>query len=180
VAVLALITSRRWSIYTTQVDNKFSTRAHLWEMNPKVLKRATIGAALGGVYDRSAIIPHDLPLTGIEAFARESGERDLILTDDEGGLSGLLSLDDLASSEELEHVSALLLADDLANRRSVCLTPQDNLIRALEFFGEGEFDKLPIVSDSGGSERLLGYVRYSDIIAFYQREHDSWTAPSGT
>ena len=173
VAVLALVTSRGWSIYTTQVDNKFSTRAHLWEMNPNVLKRMTIGDAMRGVYARSAIIPHDLPLSKIEIFSSESGESDLLVQDDRGELSGLLSLADLGDREELAHMSSLLVADDLINRRTAYLSPDDNLIRALEFFGEGEFDKLPIVDTSEGHDELLGYVRYRDIIAFYRREHDS-------
>ena len=172
VAVLALITSRRWSIYTTQVDNKFSTRAHLWEMNPNILKRVTIGDVMRGNYGRSAIIPHDMPLARIEAFSAESGASDLLLLDDVGGLAGLLSLNDLGDRGELEHVSAVLLADDLVNRRTIYLSPQDNLIRALEFFGEDEFDKLPIVESTDGHEELLGYMRYKDIIAFYKREHD--------
>jgi chloride channel protein, CIC family len=178
VAVLALITSRRWSVYATQVPNKFSTRAHLWEMNPNVLKRVTIGEAMRGRYSRSAIIPHDLSLTGVESFASESGERDLLLMDGIGGLSGLLSLNDVEDREELEDASALLLADDLVNRRIIFLRPQDNLISALEFFGESEFDKLPIVESAEGHDRLLGHIRYRDIIAFYQREHDAPLAQS--
>jgi chloride channel protein, CIC family len=177
VAILALVTSRRWSIYTTQVDNKFSTRAHLWEMNPNILRRVTIGGAMRGVYDRSAVIPHDLPFVEVEAFSNESGETDLILEDDDGGLSGLLSLHDLGNSEDLEEMGALLLADDLVNRRAIHLSPDDNLISALEFFGEGEFDKLPIVETVNDEGRLLGFVRYRDVIAFYRREHEAPSVP---
>jgi CIC family chloride channel protein len=173
VAIVALVTSRRWSIYTTQVENKFSTKAHLWEMNPNVLKRVTIGDAMRGVYGRSAIISPDLPLVEIESLSRESGDSDLLLQNDAGELSGLVSLRDLGDRADLEHLGSLVLAADLVNRRTVFLSPEDNLIQALEFFGGGEFDKLPIVDSSGGHERLLGHVRYRDIIAFYQREHDS-------
>jgi CIC family chloride channel protein len=173
VAIVALVTSRRWSIYTTQVDDKFSSKAHLWEMNPSFLKRVTIGDAMRGVYDRSAIISHDLPLAKIEALSRESGESDLLLRNDLGELSGLLSLNELGDREDLEHLGSLVLADDLVNRRTVFLSPDDSLIRALEFFGEGEFDKLPIVKTTDGEDRLLGHVCYRDIIGFYQREHDS-------
>jgi len=172
VAIVALVTSRRWSIYTTQVDNKFSTRAHLWEMNPNVLKRATIGDAMRGVYEKTAVIPFDLRLAEVDARAREMGERDLILQNDRGELSGLLSLDDLGDREELEDLGSLVLAHDLVNRRTVFLKPEDNLIHALEFFGDRDFDKLPIVETADGRNRLLGYVRYRDIIDFYQREHD--------
>jgi CIC family chloride channel protein len=173
VAIVALVTSRRWSIYTTQVDNKFSTKAHLWEMNPNVLKRVTIGDAMRGGYHRSAIIPSDLPLVEIEALALESGERDLLLENGQGELTGLISLSDLGDRDELDHLGSLVLADDLVNRRTVFLRPTDNLIRALEFFGDEDFDKLPIVERSDDQDKLLGHVRYRDIVDFYQREHDS-------
>jgi CIC family chloride channel protein len=178
VAIVALVTSRRWSIYTTQVDNKFSTKAHLWEMNPNFLKRMSIGHAMRGTYDRSAIISRDLPLVGIEAHARESGESDLILTNERRELSGLLSLTELDEREGLEDLGLLVLADDLVNRRTVFLSPEDNLIRALEFFGDDDFDNLPIVDTSDDRNELLGHVRYRDIVDFYQREHESMMSDS--
>jgi len=173
VALVALVTSRGWSIYTTQVDNKFSTKAHLWEMNPNILKRVTIGDAMRGVYDRSGIISPNLPLAKVESIARETGESDLLLQNDRGELCGLVSLSDLGDQEDLQQLGSLVLAHDLVNRRTVYLSPDDNLIRALEFFGEREFDKLPIVETVSGHNKLLGHVRYRDIIRFYQREHDS-------
>ena len=173
VAIVALVTSRRWSIYTKQVDNKFSSKAHLWEMNPNVLKRATIGEAMRGNYHRSAVIRHDLPLSQIESLARESGEHDLILTNENSELSGLVALNDLGDRGEVELLGSLVLADDVVNRRSVFLRPNDTLIRALEFFGDGDFDNLPIVESIDGRDILLGHVRYRDIVGFYQREHDA-------
>lgn len=171
VATIALVTSRRWSIYTTQVDNKFFSRAHLWEMNPNVLKRVTIHDAMRGVYDRGAVIPNDLPLSQMEARARELGERNLILENDRGELVGLVALDDLGDDEDLEALDGFVLADDLVNRRPVHLSPDDNLISALELFGEREFDKIPIVEMRGDRKHLLGQLTYRDILGFYQREH---------
>ena len=173
VALVALVTSRRWSIYTNQVNNKFSTKAHLWEMNPNILKRVTIGDAMRGVYDRSGIISPNLPLAKVESIARETGESDLLLENDRGELCGLISLSDIGDRGDLEHLGSFVLALDLVNRRTVFLSPDDNLIRALEFFGEREFNKLPIVEIVDGHDKLLGHVRYRDIIRFYQREHDS-------
>jgi CIC family chloride channel protein len=173
VAIVSLVTSRRWSIYTNQVDDKFSTKAHLWEMNPSFLKSVTIGDAMAGAYDRSAIISPGLSLAQIAALAQASSESDLILQDEQGDLCGLVSFDDLGDRDELEHLGDLVLAADLVNRPTVFLSPDDNLIRALEFFDEVEFDKLPLVETTDGHNRLLGHVRYRDIIGFYRREHDS-------
>jgi CIC family chloride channel protein len=171
VATIALVASRRWSIYENQVDNKFFSRAHLWEMNPNVLKRMTVGEMTRGVYDRHAIVSNDMPLHQLEARAREIGEGDLVLRDAQGNLAGLVSMVDLGEREDLDDLGTFVLAHDLVNRRSTFLRPEDNLIRALEVFGDLEFDKIPIVDTRGGAERLLGHIQYSDIQAFYKREH---------
>lgn len=179
VAMISLITSRRWSIYTNQVDNKFSSRAHLWEMNPNVLRRVTIGDVTRGIFGRSAVVPNDLPFQELEARASQFGESDFLLENRDGQLSGLVSLRDLGQSEDLQHLGTFLVADDLVNRQRVALTPENNLIEALEFFGDREFDKLPIIESATGERRLLGYVEYGDILSFYQHEHGSPEAESG-
>lgn len=171
VATVALVTSRRWSIYRNQVDNKFFSRAHLWEMNPNVLKRITVGEMTGGVYDTSAVIPNDMTLRQIEERAQKTGERDFVLRNAEGELVGLLSLDELGEREESEQLGDLVLAHDLVNRRAASLSPQANLVSALEFFGDRGFDKLPIVDERQGRKVLLGHIRYQDILDFYKREH---------
>lgn len=179
VATVALVTSRRWSIYTNQVDNKFFSRAHLWEMNPNVLKRMTVGEMTHGIYDQFAIISNDTPLDRIEALAHEHGETDMVLRNQEGDLAGLVSLRDLEDREELEDLGSFVLAHDLVNRRSVFLTPRDNLISALEFFSDREFDKIPIVDTVNGRRKLLGHVRYADILDFYKREHGTTPITAG-
>ncbi|MGH0037734.1 MAG: chloride channel protein [Myxococcota bacterium] len=170
VATVALVTSRRWSIYTAQVDNKFLSRAHLWEMNPGILRRITIGEMTRGVYEQAAVISNDLPLPQVEARIHEIGESDLVLKDRSGGFAGLLAMADVEERDQLEGLASLIVANDLVNRRPVSLAPEDNLIAALEFFGDREFDKLPIVDTRGGG-RLLGYVTFSAILDFYKREH---------
>ncbi|MEZ4289458.1 MAG: chloride channel protein [Myxococcota bacterium] len=171
VATIALVTSRRWSIYTNQVDNKFFSRAHLWEMNPNVLKHMTIGSMTRGTYDRHAIVPNDMPLRDVTALCRTTRETDLVLSTREGDLAGLVSMRDVDGGVDAELLGSLVLAQDLINRRTVFLRPEDNLISALEFFGDREFDKIPIVDTSAGGRRLLGHIQYGDIVGFYKREH---------
>lgn len=169
VATVALVTSRRWSIYVTQVDNKFFSGAHQWEMNPNVLKQVSLAVATRGVYRKEAIISNDMPLNQMLALAQEIGETDLVLRNERGELAGLVSLSDMGGLEDLEQLGALAVAHDVINRRSYSLRPEDSLIGALEVFSNREFDKIPIVD--GTSKQLLGYVQYRDVLDFYRREH---------
>lgn len=59
------------------------------------------------------------------------------------------------------------------------MRPQDNLISALEFFGDRDFDKLPIVEERDHKKLRLGHVRYQDILNFYRREHGRETPAAG-
>lgn len=170
VATVALVTSRRWSIYTNQVDNKFFSRAHLWEMNPNVLRHMTIGSMTHGSYDRHAIVPNDMPLKDVLALCRTTHETDLVLQASNGDLAGLVSMRDVDVGGDAQLLDSLVLAQDLVNRRTVFLRPEDNLISALEFFGDRAFDKLPIVDVRDGHRHLLGHVEYDDILEFYRRE----------
>ena len=142
-------------------------------MNPNILKSMTVGEMTRGVYDRFAIVSNDTPLFQIEALAREHGETDMVLQNRAGDLAGLVSLGDLEGNEALDDLGTFVLAHDLVNRQTVYLTPGDNLISALEFFSDREFDKIPIVETRSGRRQLLGHVRYADILDFYKREHGS-------
>lgn len=173
VATIALVTSRRWSIYLNQVDNKFESRAHLWEMNPNVLRRTTIRDATQGAYEREAIVANDLPLPQMELVARDTRQNDLLLEDDQGNLAGLVAMEDWDDREGLEHLGALVVAHDLVNRPLHFLTPDDNLIRAFEFLADRDFDKVPIVELREGERCLLGYVQLRDLIGYYRREQSA-------
>ncbi|MDZ7778963.1 MAG: chloride channel protein [Gemmatimonadota bacterium] len=171
VATIALVTTRRWSIYSGQVDNRFSSPAHLWEMSPGALRQMTVRELADGAYDERAIVPADATLRDLERHSAETGETDLVLRDATGAYAGLVSMSDLAVVDGLEHLDGLVLARDLVNHRGMTLTPEDDLIRALELFAGREFDNIPIVDAREGRERLLGHIAYGDIVAFYKREH---------
>jgi Mg/Co/Ni transporter MgtE len=123
------------------------------------------------------VIPNDMPLRQIEEMSIKTGEHDFVLRNAQGELAGLISLGDLGELEDLEHIGAFVLAHDLVNRRTVYLRPQDNLVHALELFGNWEFDKVPVVDDRDGHKTLLGHIRYQDILEFYKREHVAFPAP---
>lgn len=173
VAMISLITSRKWSIYTTQVANKFMSNAHTWEMNPDLLKDLTISTVFKGTYHSKAIVPANLPMRQIEALASQLNESDLVVKDEHGALEGLISLKEVYNEIDLKLLHNVVVAHDLINRSAVSVTETDSLMDALEHFLTSEIDKVPVVRLEAGQKIVLGYIQYRDILQFYKHSRTS-------
>lgn len=174
VGVISLITSHKWSIYKNQVTNKFSSQAHLWDMNPKNLKPVSIGEAFPQGYHHRAIIPNHTSLVKLEALTQEIHATDYIVENEKHHLVGLLSLRDLSKlDEELSESKNLLVVEDMITRSIYYVTEQDNLFKAMQFLMDSDFDKIPVVKLEGEEDEkhpaLLGYLRHQDILEYYYR-----------
>lgn len=179
VGVISLITSHRWSIYRNQVNNKFSSQAHLWDMNPMNLKPVTIGLAFKENYHHRAVVSNHLPLRQIEAITQETHATDYLVKKDDDTLVGLLSLRDLSQvDEDLQASKELLVAEDLISRPLFYLTEDQTLYEALKFLMDSDFDKVPIAKKEEGRIRLMGYLRHQDILEFYYRMGLQHTPPA--
>jgi len=170
VAAITLITTHRWSLYKNQVKNKFSSEAHLWDMNPRNLKHANIRLAFGDKFHTRAIIRNNLSLREIEKFTQETQQSDLIVENDQGKLVGLFSLRDLYPEEEdLIHSKDILIAEDLITRPLYYVTLENSLYDAIKFLTDSDFDKVPVVRKKDKEPELLGYLRHQDILQYYYR-----------
>ncbi len=179
VGVISLITSHRWSIYRNQVNNKFSSQAHLWDMNPMNLKPVTIGNAFREKYHQRAIISNHLSLRAIEAITQETHATDFLVKTGDDILVGLLSLRDLSQvDDDLNASKELLIAEDLISRPKFYLTEKNTLYEALKFLMDSDFDKVPVVNLQKDVPHLLGYLRHQDILEFYFRMGLQRTSPA--
>jgi len=178
VATISLITSRKWSIYTTQVANKFFSNAHAWEMNPEVLRDLTISTLFKNVYHTGAIVQEDLPLRSLEALAGRLNETDFIVKDAHDVLKGLVCLKDVYYQVDVEPLRDLAVAHDLINRAPMYVTPSDSLMDALEHLLRSEVDKVPVVSLEDGVHQVIGYIQYRDILNVYKHSRSREGPPS--
>ncbi len=119
--------------------------------------------------DYQAVTP-DVPVEYIvERMMREGGSQFYVVRED-GTFEGVILLAELGRvmtrREGLTHV---LLATDLAHEdKPVCL-PEESLSRALLKFEQSGMTELPVVEDET-SKRLLGVLRYQEVIALYNSE----------
>lgn len=170
VAVISLIFSHRWSIYKNQVANKFFSKAHLWDMNPAILKNISIADAFKTFQNR-AIIDRKMHLCDINKLARKVHDFEFLVQDEKQKLLGILTLHDLEFEEEdiddLSGLDDLLVAEDMIHHKITFVTPKDNLLKAMRFLSNTKFSKVPVVDTSAEHNQLKGYITRKDILKFY-------------
>lgn len=170
VAVVSLILSHKFSLYKNQANNKFSSKAHLWDMNPKNLKHMQVREAFDGKYHHRAIILNDMPLSEIERLTQETRQSDFIVTDQSGFLVGFFSLKQFVNVEKEEGEEApVSLIQDVMSPANVYVTEEDSLYQAMSGLMESEFDKIAVVNKEEMGLKVLGYLRHEDILQYYYK-----------
>ncbi len=161
VTVLAVILSHRYSIYLGQVTNRFQSPAHYWDMNLNILDSLTIGRDFRD-YRTEAVVPKGMLLSELEQKAMDLQASDFVVTTADGRYHGMVSLRRVRLTKDLEAVRGLVTLED-ADTRIAHVAPGAALSEALQIILENEVDKAPIVEH----ERVLGYIRYTDILNIY-------------
>lgn len=125
----------------------------------------------------------DIMLTDIIAFNDNTSINDIKksiekkphayfpVVNDEGYLTGVISLNDLKdevfSGKNLETT----LAKDFGARRNIItVTPEETLEQAMRDFGIKEVGDLPVVENTEKGMKLVGLLRRSDIIIAYNKK----------
>lgn len=183
VCVISLIFSHRWSVYQNQVPNKFFSKAHLWDMNPAILKNISISTAFKE-FQKIAIIDRKEHLIDIRKKAHKLHDPEFLVQDENCKFIGLLTLHDLeyegGEHHDLSSLDELLVAEDMLHGKAPHITPHDTLFKAMQFLANTDFSKVPVVDESHVQSQLLGYITRKDILKFYNNlgEKKTWHPPS--
>ncbi|GBD96930.1 MAG TPA: chloride channel protein [Nitrospirae bacterium] len=89
--------------------------------------------------------------------------------DDEGLLTGIISLQDIKSVLFEEDLKELLKVKHIISRNVITLTPHDNLNTAIEKFSLKDIGELPVV-DIFNKRRVLGMLKRGDVMTAYNKE----------
>ncbi len=90
------------------------------------------------------------------------------LVDDEGRLTGILSLQDIREIAYEEGLEDLIVAKELGTSDVITIFPDENLRDALAKIGYRNIEHLPVVSRED-PRRVLGMLSRGDIIAAYNK-----------
>ncbi len=175
VCGMNLALSRRWTLYEEQVPSPVDSPAHRGDFVVDVLERLRVGQ----VQVRSAGIEAIAEATPFDEVLRRvanSTETLFPVVDRDGRLTGIFALRDVRSALLGTALGSLVVADDLATRPVVTVTPRDDLHTALRRLTALNLDELPVV-DPDDPAKLVGLLGRRELVASYTREIESLRAP---
>jgi chloride channel protein, CIC family len=162
---LNMAISRRWTIYEEQVSTPIDSPAHQGDFVVDVLEQLSVsdvGIRSVGI----ATIPASMPFRELIHLVAQSTETLFPVVDGNERLTGIFTLHDLRLALVGSEWGPLVLADDLAYRPVLSVTPEDNLHTALRRMTEINTDEIPVV-EPGDSTHLLGLMSRRDLTLAY-------------
>ncbi len=113
-------------------------------------------------------LPQNMPLPQLLQFVEQSRDNVFPVLNLRGELAGILTLQDIRSVVTKRVLEDLVIVEDIISHNYPTVTPDENLGSALAKFEVRDLDGLPVV-DKHNPKKLLGILRRSDIISFYNK-----------
>jgi CIC family chloride channel protein len=175
---LNMALSRRWTIYEEQVPTPIDSPAHQGDFVVDVLEQLRV-EEVGFRTEGIEVVPAATPFRQLLHLVAQSTETLFPVVDRQGRLTGIFTLRDLRLALVGSDWGPLVLADDLAHRPVLTVTPEDNLHTALRRMTELNVDELPVV-DQEERTRLLGLLSRRQLTLAYTSLIESLKSPAAT
>jgi CIC family chloride channel protein len=167
VCAIAFLLSDEQSIYSSQVESRSRSPAHQGDYVREVLTGLRVGQFVTPEQEVPVLHPGDRLTKVIEHLSNTTFHA-LPVTDGEGRLLGVVSLEEVHRASQSPYLQPLILATDLMRSDVTPLRPEDRLDRALELFVDSDLLALPVV-DGPEPGRVIGIVKRSDVSSTYLR-----------
>jgi CIC family chloride channel protein len=166
VCAIAFLLSDEQSIYSSQVESRSRSPAHQGDYVRAVLQGLRVSQFLTPGQEVPLLRPGDRLAVVLDRLSATNYHA-LPVSDDEGRLLGVVSLEEVHLASQSPNLTALVVAADLM-RKVTPLRPDDPLDAALELFTENDVAALPVV-DAAAGQRVLGVVKRADVTSTYLR-----------
>ncbi|WP_165226158.1 chloride channel protein [Aquisphaera insulae] len=173
---LNMAISRRWTIYEEQVASPIDSPAHQGDFVVDVLDRILVRDSNIRVKGLETIAA-SMPFPELIQRVARSSESFFPVLDAQGRLRGIFTLRDLRLAFLGADWGPLVLADDLATRPVLSVTPDDTLHTALRRMTELNVDEIPVVSRDDHTE-LIGLLSRRELTSSYTSLIESLRTPA--
>ncbi len=160
VSIFTFILSRRISFYKNQIENRFKSPAHTYNMRTDVLE-GTIIKDQFSEFRLLAVANENWTFDQLKHYASQTHASDFVVIDDEWNYRGMISLRNINAKKDDHH--------HLVREYTENITPVNadgNLGSALMGILENDIDKVAVVENN----KVMGYIRYRDIFEAYNNK----------
>ena len=120
----------------------------------------------------ATLIPEDLPLGEVIKTVGDSTHAYFPVVNQEGRLTGILSLTDIKEAVFQNGLQVPVLAKDVAIHHVDRVSMDDSLEEALNKMGKLQVDELPVVRTESPDE-VQGMISKRDIITYYHAQTEA-------
>jgi CIC family chloride channel protein len=165
--VVTFTLTQRWVHYPVQVPTRKDSPAHGAEYVLDLLQHISVREVLT---DNTpvACVRASTPLAQLLRQASESSQAVFPVTDEQGEVTGLVTLESVRAFFYDEDMGKLAIAADCAGPL-VSVSPNDSLAVALEQFAASHCQQLPVV-DGDEHQRIVGLLSYEALLQAYSQE----------
>jgi len=157
VSVFTFLLSRRISFYKNQVDNRFKSPAHSYNMRNDVLE----GTTLKDFFPEFRVLATanaNWTFSELKHLAANTHASDFVVIDDDWNYLGNVSLRNIIVKKEDQENPISNYIEKIPSVNS-----NENLSKALNIILEHDIDKVAVIE----KDKYVGYVRYRDIFEAY-------------
>ena len=157
VSVFTFLLSRRISFYKNQVDNRFKSPAHSYNMRNDVLEDTSLNDFFPE-FRLLATVNKEEKLTELLQKALEIHASDFAVIDENWNYIGMVSLRNVIVNQQDKNETIANYVEKIPTVNS-----NESMTKALNIILEHDIDKVAVIE----GDKYVGYVRYRDIFEAY-------------
>jgi CIC family chloride channel protein len=165
VSIFTFILSKQISFYKNQVENRFKSPAHHWDMRFDVIDSIKIEDLVNKLR-HLAEIRIDKNLSDLIVVSQKVHASDFVIYDNKNNYCGMISLRKIDQNSKEAIWAFNNNVSVLVDSKIPALSTEDRLSKALKTIMEYDYDKVPVVKDG----IYLGYIRTRDIFDIYNQK----------
>ena len=165
VSIIAIIFSKKYSIYTNQLINRFSSPAHLWDMKIDLLKTVSIKDFLkDNIIEKVSFLNIVKANTSIKQMQKNTKKTHsyhfIIVNDNNKYLGGAF----IGTNNKILNKSSI--ADDILNKSKRSVDIKDDLSMAIANMLYDNVDRIAVIEN----DQVISLLEYKSIMKFYQKQ----------
>jgi CIC family chloride channel protein len=171
VSAICYLLLGKTSLYEKQLVTRLASPAHLGEFARGLLEKAQVREA---VLPREVItIPEAMPFGELIKVVTDSPESYFPVVNDQGKMTGILSINDIREVLFEESLAQVIIAKDVATPTVVRAFWDESLQDALDKMALINVNELPVVREETPDE-IISMIAKRDIISYYHERSLKW------